>query len=78
MNFFRKLRELRAADHAAIKNSEAVLEETLRTDPRVDEQHEHALRRLEEATEQARRLKDADRRNHYSEGLTKSFQGRTA
>ena len=78
MKFFKKLRALREADHAAIENSRAVVEEINRTDQAVDEQHEIALQRLTESTEQARQLKNADRRNHYSEGLTKSFRGRTA
>jgi hypothetical protein len=78
MKFFKKLRALREADHAAIQNSEALLQEIERTESEVDAHHEIALQRLTESTEQARRLKDADRRNHYSEGLTKSFRGRTA
>lgn len=78
MKLFKKLRELRAADHAAIENSRALLDEVTRTDPEVDEMHATALQRLRESTEQARKLKDADRRNHYSEGLTKSFRGRPA
>lgn len=78
MKLFSKLRALREADHAAIENSKAILEEVARTDPEVDEMHETALQRFHESTQQALRLKDADRRNHYSEGLTKSFRGRTA
>lgn len=78
MNLFKKLRALREADHAAIQNSKALAEEICRTDEEVDQRHETALQRLEESTEQAARLKDADRRNHYSEGLTQSFRGRTA
>jgi hypothetical protein len=78
MKFFKRLRDLREADHAAIRNSRAVLAEIERTEPEVDEQHETALARLNESAEQARRLKDADRRNHYSQGLTESFRGRTA
>lgn len=78
MNIFQKLKDLRAADRAAIKNSEALLQEVERTDPAVDARHQTALRRLKESTEQARKLKDADRRNHYSEGLTRSFQERAA
>lgn len=78
MKIFKKFRDLRAADHAAIENSKALLEEVERTDPEVDEMHQTALQRLHESTQQALRLKDADRRNHYSEGLTKSFRGRTA
>lgn len=78
MKLFSKLRALREADHAAIENSRAILEEVDRTESEVDEMHATALERLRESTEQALRLKDADRRNHYSEGLTKSFRGRTA
>ena len=78
MKIFKKLRDLREADRAAIKNSEALLQETIRTEPEVEKGHEVALVRHREATEQARLLKDADRRNHYSESLTKSFRGRTA
>lgn len=78
MNLFKRLRALREADRAAIENSRALAEEISRTDPEIDERHETALQRYDESTEQARRLKDADRRNHYSEGLTQSFQGRTA
>jgi phosphate uptake regulator len=78
MKLFTKLRALRDADHAAIRNSKALAEEIIRTDPEVDEAHETALQRLEESTEQARRLKDADRRNHYSESLTHAFRGKHA
>jgi phosphate uptake regulator len=75
---FRKLAGLREADRAAIQNSKALLEEAHRTDPAVDAEHEEALRRLREATEQANRLKSMDKQNHYSESLTQSFRGRTA
>jgi phosphate uptake regulator len=75
---FKKLAGLREADRAAIENSKALLEETHRTDPDVDREHELALKRLKEASEQARRLKAMDAKNHYSESLTKSFRGRTA
>lgn len=78
MKFFKKLRALREADHAAIENSRKLAHEIDRTDPEVDEAHETALQRLEESTEQARRLKDADRRNHYSESLTHAFRGSPA
>ena len=78
MKIFKRLRALREADHAAIENSNAITAEVERTDPEIDRRHQTALARLGESTEQARKLKDADRRNHYSEGLTKSFRGRTA
>lgn len=82
MKFFRKfraqLKESIEANKAAEENSHALLKELDRTEPHVDEQHDTALRRLRESETQARRLRDADRRNHYSEGLTRSFQGRTA
>lgn len=78
MKIFKRLRALRDADHAAIENSNALTAEVERTDSEIERRHQTALARLGESAEQARKLKDADRRNHYSEGLTKSFQGRTA
>jgi len=78
MNFFRRIKELRAEDRVAIENSQALLEEAVRTDPHVEEMHRLAQEKLREAEEQARRLQAADHRNHYSESLTHAFRGRTA
>jgi t-SNARE complex subunit (syntaxin) len=80
MKFFRKFREQfeasMADNHKAIESSQALLDELDRTEHHVDKQHQDALHRLNKSENQARRLKDADRRNHYSEGLTKSFRGK--
>lgn len=72
------LQQRRAEDTAAIENSKALVEEMDRTDPEVDQLHRVALERLEESTQQAQRLKAADRRNHYSESLTHAFRGSAA
>lgn len=78
MKFFKGLQRRREADRAAISNSLAVLEEMIRTDPEVDRNHEDALLRLVESSAQAQQLRSANRRNHYSESLTKAFRGRPA
>lgn len=78
MKFFRKLREQVAENQAAEQNSQALLDELDRTEPQVDELHEIAVERLNESVQQAKRLKDADRRNHYSESLTYAMRGRMA
>lgn len=68
---FRKLSTLREESEKVIVFTEAVKEN-------AERDHEAALARLEKAEEQARTLSGMDRRNHYSESLTKAFQGRTA
>lgn len=78
MSIFRRLRDLRAADHAAIENSNALSQEMDRTGPDVEQMHRTAQQKLREAEEQARRLQAADHRNHYSESLTHAFRGRPA
>lgn len=78
MKIFKRLQELREADRAATRSSRAVVEEISRTDSHIEKQHEVALARLRESTEQAELLQAADRRNHYSESLTRAFRGRTA
>lgn len=75
MKFFKRIKELREEDRAATDNSNALLDELDRTESHVEEQHRAALTQLKESKKQATQLKDADRRNHYSEGLTKSFRG---
>jgi predicted nucleotide-binding protein (sugar kinase/HSP70/actin superfamily) len=78
MKFFKKLNVLREENREATANSQALLEELDRTESDIDDQHKAALTQLQESKVQAVRLRDANRRNHFSEGLTKSFQGRTA
>ena len=78
MKIFKRLQKLREEDRAATKNSHDLLEELDRTESHVDAEHKEALSWLRKSEKQARRLKDADQRNHYSEGLTESFQGRPA
>jgi len=77
MKFFKKLHVLREENREATQNSQALLDELARTESEVDQQHTEALTQLRESKQQAVRLRDANRRNHFSEGLTKSFQGRT-
>jgi len=71
MNFLRKLSELRAANASATQATEALLEQ-------ADLDHITALEMRERTAGLADKLVAADRRNHYSESLTKSFRGRTA
>lgn len=78
MKFFRKLREQVEENLAATQNSQDLLAELDRTEQDVDKLHEIARTRLDESEKQAKRLRDADRRNHYSESLTHAFRGRTA
>lgn len=75
MKFFKQLRKLREEDRVATKNSNALLEELDRTESIIDKQHEEALTQLNESKKRAKKLRDADERNHYSEGLAKSFRG---
>lgn len=71
MSFFKRLSELRKVNEDA-----AVVNESAKLD--ADRDHEIALARLQQATEQANKLSGMDRRNHYSESLTHAFRGRTA
>ena len=71
MNFLRRLAEMRATNTAATKATEKVLQQ-------ADKDHEVALEMRDRVTTQAGRLKDHDRRNHYSEGLTYSMRGKPA
>lgn len=77
MKFFKRFhRRPPEQDAPAMNRSKELLEELERTEPEIDRRHEVALERLTESAEQARKLKDADRRNHYSESLTHAFRGR--
>jgi hypothetical protein len=78
MNLFKRWREQIEINHVAAKNSEKLLEELDRTEPDIEEQHREALHFLSTTETQARRLRAANHRNHYSEGLTESFRGRPA
>jgi hypothetical protein len=78
MKFLNKLKELRDSNAAAARASRAVLEQANRHGADAELAQGIALERLEQATEQAKRLSGADPRNHYSESLTHAFRGRTA
>lgn len=71
MRFFKRLSELRK-----VNEEKLVVNETAKIE--ADRDHQLALARLAEATEQANKLTGMDRRNHYSESLTHAFRGRTA
>lgn len=71
MSFFKRFTALRKANEDAV-----VVNESAKLD--ADREHEIALARLAEATEQASRLTTMNTRNHYSEGLTHAFRGKTA
>jgi hypothetical protein len=71
MNLFKRFSELRKVNEDAL-----VVNESAKQD--ADRDHEVALARLAEATEQADRLANMNHRNHYSESLTHAFRGRTA
>lgn len=75
MKLFKQLKLMREENLAATRNSQALVEELDRTAQNVEEQHKEAVDQLKESKKRALILKDADRRNHYSEGLTKSFRG---
>ena len=75
MRLFKHIHLRRAADEAATENSRALLEETTRSEPEALEMQRRAHELLAAADEQAKRLKDADHRNHYSESLTLAFRG---
>jgi hypothetical protein len=78
MKFFKSIKMLREENREATKNSRALMEELDKTESVVDDQHKEALARLDESKKQARILKSADQKNHYSEGLTRSYQERMA
>lgn len=78
MKMFNRARALRAVNAAALEVNKAVLAEASRLGEHAEQHRLAALERLEQATEQAKRLGGADRRNHYSESLTHAFRGRTS
>jgi hypothetical protein len=71
MKFWKRLAELRDINTNATQNTNALLEQ-------ADKDHEAALDLRERVVRQAGTLARGDRRNHYSESLTKAFRGRTA
>lgn len=71
MKFWKKLAELREANTSATEANSALLE-------KADKDHEAALDLRERSVQQAITLATGDRRNHYSESLTKAFRGRPA
>lgn len=71
MKFLKKLAELRAANEKATETNKVILQA-------ADKDHEAALAMREASAVQASKLRAADRRNHYSESLTQSFQGKPA
>lgn len=71
MILFKKLRALLHENRQAVLHAEATKEN-------ADRNLKHAQNRLAQAEDQAQRLSEMDRRNHYSESLTKSFRGRPA
>lgn len=71
MIFFKKLRQVR-------RQNEEAAEAHVKVKAQIDRDHERALARLAQATEQADTLSGMDNRNHYSESLTYAFRGRTA
>lgn len=78
MSWFWKIRERREADQKAMKHSQALLEEMVTTEPEAAQSHEDAIRQLNKATEQAKRLRAMNKQNHYSESLTQAFRGNPA
>ena len=78
MKLFKKLHVRHTEDQAKADTSQALLEETCRTEPEALEMQRRAQELLAAAEEQAKRLQAADHRNHYSESLTHAFRGRTA
>ena len=75
MRLFKHLHARRTEDRVKTETSQALLEETNRTEPEALEMHRKAQALLAQAEEQAQRLQAADRRNHYSESLTLAFRG---
>lgn len=71
MNFLKRLTALRKVNEDAL-----VVNETAKLD--AEREHQIALARLAQATDQADRLTGMDKRNHYSESLTHAFRGRIA
>ncbi len=70
MSFFKRFAELRKTNEDAV-----VVNESAKQD--ADREHQIALARLKQATEQADTLAGMNTRNHYSESLTYAFRGRT-
>jgi hypothetical protein len=71
MNFLKRLSISRKANEDAV-----AVNESAKAD--ADRDHQIALARLAQATEQADRLIDMNTRNHFGESLTHAFRGRTA
>jgi hypothetical protein len=71
MILFKRLAHLRKVNTDAVVANEAAKQE-------ADRDHQIALSRLQQATEQADTLSGMNTRNHYSESLTYAFRGRTA
>lgn len=68
MKFLKRLAELREANTNATKANTAILQQ-------AETDHEVALDMRDRVIEQAGRLSSGDRRNHYSESLTRAFRG---
>lgn len=71
MNFlWKKLSAMHAENKEALETNKTVLQ--------AAEAEADTIAQLRARTEeQAAKLREANHRNHYSEGLTKSFRGRT-
>lgn len=78
MKWLTKIRQLREANTQAAEASKVILAQAKRHGNDADQKLMVALDKLEHATAQARRLNEADQRNHYSESLTHSFRERPA
>ena len=70
MRFFRALTERHQSNKEALATNNKIVET-------AEEQSQIVKAIAEDVDSRAQRLRQANRRNHYSEGLTKSFQGRT-
>lgn len=77
MNLF-KFHRRRDEHRAKTETSQQLLAETNRTEPEALEMQRRAQELLAQAEQQAKWLRDADHRNHYSEGLTQSMRGKPA
>lgn len=73
MKFLDKLRDQLKKDKAATANSQAHLDEAMRTDVEVERGHSLALAQQKEVDDLARRLEMTNMRNGYSESLTLAF-----
>ena len=77
MKLLQRFRAIKASNTTALEANRAVLAQAEVLGEHAAAREADALRRLEQATEQAKRLVGADHRNHYSESLTHAFRGRT-